>query len=89
MDKVSTNGPAWIMPQYKNRIADNIYEQITEGGLTQREYFSALFMQANLSNPEAMEYLTKDYGGSVEESLRLVAAKSVKLADYLIEELNK
>ena len=59
----------------KDYSDDNIYKS---NGLTKREYFAALAMQGALANKSAHE-----------RTIEMITESSVKLADALIEELNK
>ena len=54
------------------------YNTHGEGGLTKREYFAALAMQALLSDSQLNGYTPQQY-----------AEGAVEYADALIEELNK
>ncbi len=59
-------------------------------GLTIRQQFAMAAMQGTVSNPEAMEMLSKKYiDGDLDSAFERIAQKSVKLADALINELNK
>jgi hypothetical protein len=57
--------------------------------LTKREYFAAMFMAGTIANPEGMAYLSSAHGSDLDTPFKRIASKSVKLADALIEELNK
>ena len=58
-------------------------------GLTKLEYFSGLFVQGTLSNPEAMEMLTKKYNDDELDSVfERLCANNIKIAKELIKQLN-
>jgi hypothetical protein len=54
-------------------------KQYLQEGLTKREYFAGLAMQSYANN-----YYSDDEG-----SFQIIARRSVKIADYLLEELEK
>jgi hypothetical protein len=62
-----------------------------EFGLTKREYFAGLFMQALIANPERYKYIAErvQNGMPQKEASEKNAHKAVLLADALLEELVK
>jgi len=61
-------------------------------GLSKREHFAALMMQALIANPERYKYIADQFNlGEVDQEGASAknAHKAVKLADALIAELNK
>jgi hypothetical protein len=57
--------------------------------LTKREYFAIMCLQGTLSNPEAMEYVSKNYNDHIKIARDRVIESAVLYADSLIEALNK
>lgn len=59
----------------------------SQAGLTKREYFAALAMQAIVSNNELLQFFNERFGPKLIDAA--VSKESVKSADALIEALNK
>jgi len=80
-------------PNLKKLIAPGIMEQISEGGLTKREYFAGLAMQGmqaamfEKANHDLLSQLTEKTGEIEIE--RLIARLAVYQADCLLERLAK
>ena len=64
-----------VINSKKDYSDDNIYKS---NGLTKREYFAAMALQGALANKFAHE-----------RTIEMITKSAVKLADALIEELNK
>ena len=65
-------------PNEPINIIYNSANVISTTGLTKREYFAAMAMQGALANKSAHE-----------KTMEMITKSAVKLADILIEELNK
>ena len=68
------------------------FEVQTYSGLTKREYFAGLFMQALIANPERYKYIEHKMSlGDINQKGASAknAHKAVLLADALLEELVK
>lgn len=68
----------FIPEEESDRLKEHGYMTLFKG-LTKREYFAGLAMQAYISNPQT-------YGGFATES---IAQASVRKADALLSELSK
>lgn len=78
-----TNANDLVNPAYINNGHDD--RGYTHDGLTKREYFAAMAMQGFCANPETNRPLNDK-----DEDLKIALSRvSVKLADALIEQLNK
>lgn len=62
---------------------------ITYGGLTIRQHFAAMAMQALLSDVEVQRWIQEDPRYDGDNFKNVVAVNSVEFADALIAELNK
>lgn len=79
--KLTGDEPA--MPHYKKQLTENVFEQLTDGGLTIRQYFAAIAMQGLLSNPAIVT------GNKGTISIPALSQSATDYADALIVELNK
>ena len=75
---MKTNGNESVIPQTEQEHVDGDILTITTGGLTKREYFTAMAMQGILSAQVATVYLETN----------AVAIRARRQADALIKELN-
>jgi hypothetical protein len=69
------NDAAFSRPAFHHEHTGTLHD--AQEGLTKREYFAAMAMQGFLMIAEN------------EDSFQFLARQSVKMADYLIQELNK
>lgn len=87
-DTITPLPPATFSSDLRQHLAEQGYGQREDfgwihpkGGLTKREYFSAMAMQGMCANNE--------YSGKHSNASKQIAHKSVEIADALIEQLNK
>ena len=73
--KTQANDPAFSRPAFHHEHTGTLHD--AQDGLTKREYFAVMAMQGWLAN----EYIGTKYD--------IIAQHCVRMADALIEELNK
>jgi hypothetical protein len=78
--KTQANDPAFSRPAFHHEHTGTLHD--AQDGLTKREYFAAMAMQAIVSNLNSHRLFGVD-------NMFDIAKGAVNMADALIEELNK
>lgn len=74
-------------PMYPCNNPKSKYEENDFRGLTKREYFAAMAIQGSLANGDLYKLIVDEYEPS--EIIAGYASDAIRLADALIEELNR